>query len=119
MLSRKEFSGYATYQYVNFLKDTFAIKMTDFHLEPVVETEQTKKFQRRKTVASMQTVGVGHVTEKKSLCLGAGMFYKGDLTMFATKPALQLTGFVKLDLKKLKTTMPGFNIHKVVMSPRS
>lgn len=102
VISRKQFSGYATYQYVNFLKDTFAIKMTDFHLEPVVETEHSKKFQRRKTVASMQTVGVGHVTEEEKLVLGAGMFYKGDLTMYATKPALQLTGFVKLDLKKIK-----------------
>lgn len=102
IISRKQFSGYATYQYVNFLQDTFAIKMTDFHLEPVVETAQSKRFQRRKTVASMQTVGVGHVTEEQKLVLGAGMFYKGDLTMFATKPALQLTGFVKLDLKKIK-----------------
>jgi hypothetical protein len=102
VISRKEFSGYATYQYVNFLNDTFAIKMTDFHLEPVVETDHSKRFQRRKTVASLQTVGVGHVTEEEKLVLGAGMFYKGDLTMYATKPALQLTGFVKLDLKKIK-----------------
>lgn len=102
IVSRKEFSGYATYQYVNFLQDTFAIKMTNFHLEPVVETEQTKKFQRKKTVAAMQTVGVGHVTAEEKLVLGAGMFYKGDLTMYATKPALQLTGYVKLDIKKIK-----------------
>jgi len=102
VISRKEFSGYATYQYVNFLKDTFAIKMTDFHLEPVVETEHSKRFQRKKTVASMQTVGVGNVVETEKLVLGAGMFYKGDLTMYATKPALQLTGYVKLDIKKIK-----------------
>lgn len=102
IISRKEFSGYATYQYVNFLKDTFAIKMTDFHLEPVVETETSKRFQRKKTVASMQTVGVGNVAETEKLVLGAGMFYKGDLTMYATKPALQLTGSVKLDIKKIK-----------------
>lgn len=102
IISRKQFTGYATYQYVNFLQDTFAIKMTDFHLEPVVETAQSKRFQRRKTVASMQTVGVGQVDEKEKLVLGAGMFYKGNLTMYATKPALQLTGFIKLDLKKIK-----------------
>ena len=102
VISRKEFFGYATYQYVNFLKDTFAIKMTDFHLEPVVETAQSKRFQRRKTVASMQTVGVGRVGEEEKLVLGAGMFYKGDLTMYATKPALQLNGFIKLNLKKIK-----------------
>jgi hypothetical protein len=102
IFSRKEFAGYATYQYVNFLQDTFAIKMTDFHLEPVVESENAKKSQRKKSLAAMQTVGVGHVAEEEKLVLGAGMFYKGDLTMYATKPALQLTGFVKLDLKKIK-----------------
>ncbi len=102
VISRKEFSGYATYQYVNFLKDTFAIKMTDFHLEPVVETATSKRAQRRKSAASMQTVGVGNVAETEKLVLGAGMFYKGDLTMYATKPALQLTGSVKLDIKKIK-----------------
>src|SRR5690606_15983930 len=60
IISRKEFSGYATYQYVNFLKDTFAIKMTDFHLEPINENEAPGKPQRRKpSVASLQTVGIG------------------------------------------------------------
>jgi hypothetical protein len=102
VVSRKEFSGYATYQYVNFLNDTFAIKMTDFHLEPVVEVQTTKKSTRKKSVASMQTVGNGTVTEKDNIVLGAGMFYKGDLTMYATKPALQLTGYVKLDIKRIK-----------------
>lgn len=50
----------------------------------------------------MQTVGVGRVAEEEKLVLGAGMFYKGDLTMYATKPALQLTGYIKLDIKKIK-----------------
>jgi hypothetical protein len=49
VISRKEFSGYATYQYVNAVNDTFAIKMTDFHLEPI--TEQTKN-KRNRGVAS-------------------------------------------------------------------
>lgn len=102
VISRKEFSGYATYQYVNLLSDTFAIKMTNFHLEPVVQTEGSKRSQRKKSAATMQTVGVGNVAETEKLVLGAGMFYKGDLTMYATKPALQLTGYVKLDIKKIK-----------------
>ena len=102
VVSRKEFSGYATYQYINFLNDTFAIKMTNFRLEPVVEVESTKKSNRKKSVASLQTVGNGSVTENDNVVLGAGMFYKGDLTMYATKPALQLKGFVKLDIKKIK-----------------
>lgn len=103
IISRKEFSGYATYQYVNFLRDTFAIKMTDFHLEPITEGEQSRRSSRRKSsVASMQTVGTGAVAAQENLVLGAGMFYKGDMIMYATRPALQLTGYVKLDIKKIK-----------------
>lgn len=102
IISRKEFSGYATYQYVNFLNDTFAIKMTNFHLEPIVSTETSKKSQRKNSIASLQTVATGSVIDKEKLVLGAGMFYKGDMTMYATRPALQLAGYVKLDIKKIK-----------------
>jgi hypothetical protein len=102
IVSRKEFSGYATYQYVNFLSDTFAIKMTDFHLEPLTPQEGQRKSQRRQSQANMQTVAKGSVAEKESLVLGAGMFYKGDLTMYATRPALELDGFVKLDIRNIK-----------------
>ena len=103
IISRKEFSGQATYQYVNFLNDTFAIKMTDFHLEPIAaEGEEEKKSSRKNATASMQTVATGSVSDKDQLVLGAGMFYKGDMIMYATRPALQLTGFVKLDIKKIE-----------------
>jgi hypothetical protein len=102
IISRKEFTGYATYQYVNFLNDTFAIKMTDFHLEPLSTEQRGKKSGRRQSEALMQTVGKGSVTQEQSLVLGAGMFYKGDLTMYATRPALQLDGFIKLDIRKIK-----------------
>jgi hypothetical protein len=101
--SRKEFSGYATYQYVNFLQDTFAIKMTDFHLEPISEVEISKRSQKKaaKSEAALQTVATGAVAEKDLLVLGAGMYYKGDMTMYATRPALQLNGYVKLDIKNI------------------
>lgn len=103
IVSRKEFSGYATYQYVNFLQDTFAIKMTDFHLEPITAEEVTKRSSRRKApAANMQTVATGSVSDKENLVLGAGMYYKGDMIMYATRPALQLTGFVKLDIKRIE-----------------
>ncbi len=101
VISRKEFSGYATYQYVNFLNDTFAIKMTDFHLEPIEQTE-THRRKRSGILATHQTVAVGAVVDADNLVLGAGMYYKGDMTMYATRPALQLKGFVKLDIKKIK-----------------
>jgi len=99
VISRKEFSGYATYQYVNAVNDTFAIKMTDFHLEPITEATKNK---RSRGNASMQTVGNGAVTEQNNIRVAPRIFYKGDMTMYATKPALQLKGFVKLDLKKIK-----------------
>ena len=101
IISRKEFTGYATYQYVNSLSDTFAIKMTDFHLEPVEELLASRKQQRGLNPNAMQTVARGSVGEEANLVLGAGMFYKGDMTMYATRPALQLDGYVKLDIKNI------------------
>jgi hypothetical protein len=99
IISRKEFAGYATYQYVNAANDTFAIKMTDFRLEPI--TEQTKN-KKQKENATMQTVANGAVVESDNILVSPRIFYKGDMTMYATKPALQLRGFVKMDLKKIK-----------------
>src|SRR5258708_32735943 len=99
IVSRKEFSGYATYQYVNAASDTFAIKMTDFHLEPISEEAKKKK---NKLNATMQTVANGAVTEKENIRVAPRIFYKGDMVMYATRPALQLKGYVKLDLKKIK-----------------
>ena len=102
IVSRKEFTGFATYQYVNLLNDTFAIKMTDFRLEPVSADGTQRKTGRRHSIASMQTVAKGAVTEQEHLVLGAGMFYKGDMTMYATRPALELDGFVKLDIRNIQ-----------------
>lgn len=102
VISRNEFSGYATYQYVNFLNDTFAIKMTDFHLEEVAPVQTSKLFGRKQSTASQQTVATGSVSEQDHLVLGAGMFYRGDMIMYATKPALTLSGSIKLDIKKIK-----------------
>jgi hypothetical protein len=101
IISRKEFTGYATYQYVNALKDTFAIKMTDFHLEPVEEVVASRRSKNYRP-GGMQTVARGSVREEDKLVLGAGMFYKGDMTMYARRPALQLDGYVKLDIKNIE-----------------
>ncbi|GHM99666.1 hypothetical protein WSM22_11560 [Cytophagales bacterium WSM2-2] len=100
IVSRKEFSGYATYQYVNAANDTFAIKMTDFHLEPIVAEENRKR--KNKSQAAMQTVADGKVTAADKIHAAPRIFYKGDMVMYATRPALQLKGFVKLDLRKIK-----------------
>jgi hypothetical protein len=105
IVSRKEFSGYATYQYINLLSDTFAIKMTDFHLEPIAAEEQSRRKSKRNSIASMQTVATGAVSENEKIVLGAGLYYKGDLIMYATRPALQLDGYVKLDIRNI----PNYN----------
>lgn len=104
IVSRKEFSGYATYQYVNLLSDTFAIKMTDFHLEPIEAEENSRRSKRGgdQSLATQQTVATGAVDQNANLVLGAGMFYKGDMVMYATRPALQLKGYIKLDIHKIK-----------------
>ena len=102
IISRKEFTGFATYQYINLLNDTFAIKMTDFKLEPIAGDASQSRIKRRHSNASMQTVAKGVVSEQDGLVLGAGLFYKGELTMYATLPALELDGFVKLDIKKIR-----------------
>jgi hypothetical protein len=101
IVSRKEFSGYATYQYVNLLNDTFAIKMTDFHLEPILDTEATKR-SRKNINATMQTVATGAVSDLDHLVLGAGFYYKGDMIMYATRPALQLDGYLKMDIRNIE-----------------
>lgn len=103
IFSRKEFAGHATYQYVNAVNDTFAIKMTDFKLEPI--TEQTRNKRHRGTGPTQQTVATGTITDKDLVLVAPRIYYKGDITMYATKPALQMHGFVKLDLKKIK----GYN----------
>jgi len=106
VISRKQFSGYATYQYINALNDTFAIKMTDFHLEPIDEaTRSQKHHEARESIATQQTVAHGAVDQKFNLMIAPRIFYKGDMVMYSTKPALQLRGYVKLDLKKIK----GYN----------
>lgn len=99
IVSRKEFTGYATYQYVNAANDTFKIKMTDFHLEAIEAEGKSKK---KNLNATQQTVANGAVAETEKILVAPRIFYKGDMVMYATRPALQLKGFVKLDLKKLK-----------------
>jgi len=100
IISRKEFTGHATYQYVNSVNDTFAIDMTDFRYEEVKDQLQTKK--QLKAGPAMQTVANGVVTESSDILIAPRIYYKGDMTMYATKPALQLKGYVKMDLRKIK-----------------
>ncbi|MCA6434143.1 MAG: hypothetical protein IM574_11090, partial [Cytophagales bacterium] len=61
------------------------------------------KSRKKNTInATQQTVGKGAVADLDNILVAPRIFYKGDMVMYATRPALQLKGFVKLDLKKLK-----------------
>lgn len=94
ILSRKEFKGYGTYQYVNAVSDTFNIRLSNFRMEEVPEGGQ--KTTVRQTVAS------GTIAEEDKLLLAPRIFYKGTMTMYARRPALELDGYVKLDLRSSK-----------------
>jgi hypothetical protein len=93
--SRKEFSGDATYQFVNAVKDTFNIKFGKFELW---EDENIKN-------DPLQTVSSGFISENNRLRISEGMFYKGDVTMYARNKALELEGFVQFDFK----SRPDYN----------
>jgi hypothetical protein len=94
--SRNKFEGDATYRLVSISEDTFDIKMGSFRLE----TEEISKNE------SIQfTVSSGQIEEIEQVIISPGMIYKGEITMYANKPALELDGFIKLDLKNI----PGYD----------
>jgi len=96
--SRNEFSGYATYQFVNALNDTLPIKVENFHLESIPIPGTKKEEFEQHTVAN------GAINESQNILISPGMYYKGDMILYAHKPAMQLDGYVKLDLDR-----PGYN----------
>ena len=89
IVSRNEFNGEATYELVNTVQDTFAIKFNAFVLE---EDEVRGKF----------TKSSGHVRPKDNVMISPGFIFKGKVSMYGYKKALELDGAVKLDLKKLR-----------------
>lgn len=93
ILSRNKFEGDATYLYVNSVADTFSIKMGSFEL--LEDPFSTKKQRRYHTVSS------GEVKETDNLTLAPGLLYKGKMTMYADKPALELDGYVRLELSNM------------------
>ena len=95
ILSRKEFKGYGTYQYVNAVSDTFNIRLSNFRMEDVPEGPQ-KKLVR-------QTVASGTIGEEDRLLLAPRIYYKGTMTMYSRRPALELDGYVKLDMGTSKS----------------
>lgn len=94
IISRNEFKGYGTYQFVNAVRDTFKIRFSDFRKEKT--SAATGKS------SAMQTVASGNISEEEKLLLSPKIFYKGTVTMYAKRPALELKGFIKLDLKTIR-----------------
>jgi hypothetical protein len=88
IISRNEFAGNATYQFVNAVNDTFAIKIDEFLLVP----EETRGRQD-----ILHTQARGYVTEDNGVVISPGMVYKGEAIMYAPDPAFKLDGYVKLE----------------------
>lgn len=96
IISRTKFEGDATYQFVSANADTFNIKFGSFRLE---EDLSKRKGPKQFTVAS------GPVKESDNMEISPGMIFKGVVTMYANKKALDVDGFVKLDFK----TIPNYD----------
>ena len=94
--SRNEFSGYATYQFVNALGDTVNVQMENFRLESFGDEHNKKEKPTQHTVAN------GSIMADDDVLISPGMFYKGDVTLIANQPALELDGYVKLNLTKIE-----------------
>ncbi len=94
--SRNKFMGKATYRLVTSTADTFNIQFNRFDLAEVGETRRDR---------GMHTVSSGSVKEEEQMMISPGMIYRGKVTMFAHKPALELDGAVKLNLKNI----PNYN----------
>lgn len=99
IISRNEFTGYATYKFVNALNDTVPIRMENFHLDSTLVTES-----RRNQYYEYHTIANGRVSEAQNILMSPGMVYKGDMILYANRPSMQLDGYIKLDLDR-----PGYN----------
>jgi len=93
ILSRNKFVGNATYRYVNSIGDTFSIKMGEFSLEPIPDANKNGR--------ELRTVSSGNVRKEDRMLISPGMYYKGDVTMYADKPALELQGYIQPDLRDI------------------
>ncbi|NQZ75784.1 MAG: hypothetical protein HRT61_06680 [Ekhidna sp.] len=95
VLSRNKFEGNAYYQQV-IGADTFDIRFDSFELSevPIGEPDRKGNYQTK-----LMTVSGGDVPENQNLVISPGFLYKGAVTMYASKPALELDGNVKLMLE--------------------
>ena len=94
VISRLKFEGNAYYKQI-VDKDTFDIRFDSFELQEVPVGEPDKKgiYKTR-----LMTVSGGEVFENQNLVISPGFLYKGSTIMYASKPALELDGLIKLTL---------------------
>ncbi|MBR9997697.1 MAG: hypothetical protein KFF73_01940, partial [Cyclobacteriaceae bacterium] len=90
IVSRNEFTGTATYQFVNAVSDTFALKIDEFLLVP-------ENARGRQNI--LHTQARGYVTEDNGVVISPGLVYKGEAIMYAPDPAFKLNGYVKLQYR--------------------
>lgn len=96
VISSKKFEGNAYYRQI-VGKDTFDIRFDSFELVDVPVGKSDKK---RNNSTQTMTVSGGEVYENQNLIISPGFLYKGKVTMYAYKEALELDGFVKLDIEE-------------------
>ncbi|MEO9868987.1 hypothetical protein [Ekhidna sp.] len=94
VISRNKFEGNAYYKQIVGI-DTFDIRFDSFELQEVPVGEPDK---RGNVEMRLMTVSGGEVEENLNLIISPGFFYKGSVNMYASKPALELDGQIKLDL---------------------
>ncbi len=91
ILSKTRFDGSGFYEYKNETGKTFNIKFDNFEWRSQKDPKGNPSFS--------YTFGAGYVTEKDAMEISPKVFYKGDVYMYAFKPALEMEGFIKLDLQ--------------------
>ena len=99
IISRNKFEGNAYYQQI-VETDTFDIRFDSFELQevPVGQADRKGNF-----ATKLMTVSGGEVMENQHVVISPGFLYKGSVIMYASKPALELDGYVQLDF-----SAPGY-----------
>ncbi len=94
IFSRNSFEGEAYYKQI-VGTDTFDIRFKNFELQQVPVGLPDKRDHRK---TKLMTVSGGEVMESQNFVISPGFLFKGSVVMYASNPALELNGSVKLML---------------------
>jgi hypothetical protein len=95
VISRNKFEGNAWYKVI-INKDTFDIRFDSFELVDVPVGEPDRK---GNVPTQLMTVSGGEVSADQNLIISPGFLYKGSVSMYAYKQALELDGSIKINLE--------------------